>query len=52
MVVTLCLLPSPIPWREAFDRGGIPPLTEGKWHAHAAELQERLVGSGDAPRDA
>jgi len=50
VVVTLCLLPSPIPWREAFDRGGIPPLDEGKWHAHAAELQDRLVGSGAAPR--
>jgi hypothetical protein len=52
VVVTLCLLPSPIPWREAFDRGGIPSLDEGKWHAHAAEIQERLVGSGAAPRDA
>ncbi len=52
VVVTLCLLPSPIPWREAFDRGGIPSLDEGKWHAHAAEIQERLVGSGAAPWDA
>lgn len=32
LVATLCLLPSPVPWREALDRGVKPrPNSEAKW---------------------
>jgi hypothetical protein len=38
-VLTLCLLPSPLPWREAFRRGVMSDLAEDdKWPAHASEL--------------
>lgn len=42
-VVTLCLLPSPAPWREALRRGTCSDLAEDeKWHVHAAELGAKL----------
>ncbi len=38
-VLTLCLLPSPLPWREMLDRDGLVDLrSDEKWHAHAREL--------------
>ncbi len=38
-VLTLCLLPSPVPWQEALRRGTIVDLAdEEKWPAHANEL--------------
>jgi hypothetical protein len=52
MAITFCLLPSPIPWRDALERGGVPRLGGDKWHADAADLRERLAGSGSEPRDA
>ncbi|MCH7870008.1 MAG: hypothetical protein IH881_20140 [Myxococcales bacterium] len=51
IVASLCMLPSPIPWREAFDRYGIAAHDYGKWHTRAADLQELLTGGGVAPRD-
>lgn len=42
-VLTLCLLPSPVPWQEALRRGTCSDLAaDEKWHAHAAELAVRL----------
>lgn len=42
--LTLCLLPSPLPWREALARGTRSDLMEEElWHGHAAELLERLA---------
>lgn len=44
VVVTLCLLPSPIPWHQARSRGiGIDPVTDGKWHRNALALWQRLA---------
>ena len=42
-VITLCLLPSPIPWRAAYDRAR-QLSTQGydKWHENAAQLREAL----------
>ena len=43
-VITLCLLPSPIPWRDAYDRA--PQLRArgyDKWHENAAQLREALA---------
>ncbi len=43
-VLTLCLLPSPVPWREALARGAqIDLRTDPIWHADAAELEKRLA---------
>jgi hypothetical protein len=42
-VVTLCLLPSPIPWREAQERDVlVRDDAEGKWHAHASHFRDLL----------
>jgi hypothetical protein len=42
-VLTLCLLPSPVPWRDALRRGAIVDLADDeKWPAHANELLEAL----------
>jgi len=44
-VITVCLLPSPIPWRDAYDRAR--QLREhgyDKWHENAAQLREALAG--------
>ena len=39
VVLTLCLLPSPIHWREAFHRGAMSDLAlDEKWPRHAREL--------------
>jgi hypothetical protein len=38
-VITLCLLPSPVPWRDALARGAITDLAvDDKWPRHAMEL--------------
>ena len=43
-VITVCLLPSPIPWRETYDRGvHLAMQGDDKWHASAVELREALV---------
>jgi hypothetical protein len=43
VAVTACLLPSPIPWREALDRGVRFPVGEGeKWSPDASELRAAL----------
>ncbi len=43
-VVTLCLLPSPVPWREARGQGtGSDAATDEKWHGDALELWRRLA---------
>jgi hypothetical protein len=43
VVLTLCLLPSPIHWREAFRRGAMSDLAEDdKWPGHASELLQSL----------
>jgi hypothetical protein len=44
-VVTLCMLPSPIPWRAAHERRDL--LRSGaddKWHEHASQLMDVLGG--------
>jgi hypothetical protein len=42
-VVTVCLLPSPVPWRDAYDRGSHRGMQgDDKWHASAAQLRETL----------
>ena len=42
-VLTLCLLPSPVPWQEALRRGAIVDLADDeKWPAHANELLSAL----------
>ena len=41
--ITLCLLPSPVPWRAALERGLLYDLnTDEKWPAHASELMRML----------
>jgi hypothetical protein len=41
--LTLCLLPSPVPWREALNRGVMVDLSvDDKWPAHASELLTAL----------
>jgi hypothetical protein len=43
-VITVCLLPSPIPWRDAYDRGSHRGKQgDEKWHTNAAELREALA---------
>ena len=43
-VLTLCLLPSPVAWREAWARGAqIDVRTDPIWHADAADLEKRLA---------
>lgn len=38
-VLTLCLLPSPVHWTEAWQRGAVIDLADAyKWHSDAAEL--------------
>jgi hypothetical protein len=45
-VLTLCLLPSPVHWREAFEKGAqIDLRNEPLWHADASQIEKRL---GDA----
>lgn len=46
-VVTLCLLPSPIPWREALDRNALARgWTDAKWHEHASHFRRLLSDQG------
>lgn len=41
--LTLCLLPSPVPWREALDQGTMVDLSrDAKWPGHARELLAKL----------
>jgi hypothetical protein len=49
-VVTVCLQPSPIPWRDALDRA-IPKPAGGdpRWHEHASVLQAALAGDASLP---
>jgi hypothetical protein len=43
-VITVCLLPSPIPWRDAYARmRQLPGGGEDKWHEKAAQLLEVLA---------
>jgi hypothetical protein len=43
-VITLCLLPSPIPWRDAFERArAMATLGYDKWHEKADELRQALA---------
>jgi hypothetical protein len=43
-VITVCLLPSPIPWRDAYERVADRDVQgDGKWHENAAELREALA---------
>lgn len=47
LAATLCLLPSPVHWRQAFDNGAMSDLAvDEKWHDDARELLSRL---GAAP---
>ncbi len=47
-VLTLCLLPSPVAWRTALDRGGFAGSTNGaKWHANASTLRQLYGGGGE-----
>lgn len=42
-VLTVCLLPSPVGWRDALSAGTISDLTcDPLWHPHARELLHRL----------
>jgi hypothetical protein len=51
VVLTLCLLPSPIPWREAFRRGAMSDLAQDeKWPANARELLGAAAAQ-DSSRD-
>lgn len=43
-VVTLCLLPSPVSWREAHARGvGLRSRSDPKWHENAAHIRDALA---------
>lgn len=43
-VITVCLLPSPIPWQAAYDRARVLSTQQyDKWHKNAAQLREALV---------
>lgn len=43
-VFTLCLLPSPVPWQAALERGAHIDLRDHSiWHADAASLAERFT---------
>ena len=51
--VTLCLLPSPVPWQEALKRGALTDLAlSEKWHRHANDLLRRLDSCTAAARPA
>ena len=42
-VITLCLLPSPVHWTVALDRGAVSDLAEdAKWYKNAAEILRRI----------
>ncbi len=42
-VITLCLLPSPVPWRTALERGAMSDLArDPKWHRHADQLLDAV----------
>lgn len=42
-VITLCLLPSPVPWQEAFANNALTDLAVSeKWHTHADELLQQF----------
>ncbi|MCZ6783928.1 MAG: hypothetical protein O7G30_11540 [Proteobacteria bacterium] len=48
-VLTLCLLPSPVPWQEALRRGAMSDLrADEKWHRDAGEVLD-LLGLGPLP---
>jgi hypothetical protein len=50
-VLTLCLLPSPVHWRDALQRGTLSDLMEDRlWHSHAAELLRCLDQGTGLPR--
>ena len=43
-VVTICLLPSPVPWSEAYARGvRSQSRSDGKWPEHAAHFRDALA---------
>jgi hypothetical protein len=43
LAITLCLLPSPVPWQVAWTHGLASNLaTDANWHAHADQLLARL----------
>ena len=43
-VATICLLPSPVPWREALAKGTLSTVGEDeKWHADASSLLRALA---------
>lgn len=45
-VLALCLLPSPVPWREALACGAhIDLRTDPIWHDNALDLEKRLAGA-------
>lgn len=45
-VLTVCLLPSPVHWREAFETGAqIDLRDEPLWHADARQIEKRLAGA-------
>ena len=45
-VLTLCLLPSPMPWRAALARGAhIDLRSDPIWHADARQLEKRLAST-------
>ena len=45
-VLTLCLLPSPVPWRAAFERRAQVDLRrDDLWHADARQMEQRLAGA-------
>ncbi|MCC7410082.1 MAG: 2OG-Fe(II) oxygenase [Gammaproteobacteria bacterium] len=46
-VLTVCLLPSPVPWRDALRRGMLSDLAiDPLWHADASALRERFAAPG------
>ncbi len=45
LTATLCLLPSPVPWRQAFTAGALSDLAiDEKWHDDALEFLTDLQG--------
>jgi hypothetical protein len=47
-VVTLCLLPSPVPWQQALARGAFSDLAmDEKWYRHATELLTAIDRGGN-----
>ena len=43
-VITLCLLPSPVPWRDAYDRArALAAQGYDKWHEKADAIREALT---------